>query len=80
MTQSTLSVRLDTDTKKAFDTFCSDVGMNASVAVNVFIKATLREKRLPFEVAQNSISELHRRIADANAGRNMTAHEPIEAK
>lgn len=50
MRQSTLSVRMDSDLKKQFDTFCSDVGMNASVAVNLFAKAVLREKRIPFAI------------------------------
>ena len=51
MAQSTMSIRIDDDIKKGFDKFCDDVGMNASVAVNMFVRATLRENRLPFEVS-----------------------------
>lgn len=50
MAQTTLSVRMDELTKKQFDEFCSEVGMNASVAVNLFAKAVLRERRIPFEI------------------------------
>ena len=50
MVQVTLSVRMDEDIKKRFDAFCADAGMNASVAVNMFARATLRENRLPFDV------------------------------
>ena len=50
MSQSTLSVRIDDEIKKSFDSFCNDVGMNPSVAVNMFIRAVLREKRIPFEI------------------------------
>ena len=50
MGQTTLSVRLDDDVKRRFDYICSDIGMNASVAVNVFIRAVLRNKGIPFEV------------------------------
>ena len=53
MSQSVLSVRLDEDIKRRFDAFCSDAGMNASVAVNMFVRAVLREKRIPFEVTGN---------------------------
>lgn len=50
MGQTTLSVRMDEDVKKALDEFCADVGMNISVAINMFAKAVLREHRLPFNV------------------------------
>ena len=53
MGQITLSVRMDEDIKKRFDAFCADAGMNASVAVNMFARATLRENRLPFDVVGN---------------------------
>ena len=51
MGQTTLSVRVDDDIKRSFDNFCNDAGMNTSVAVNMFIRAVLREKRIPFEIA-----------------------------
>lgn len=50
MTQTTLSVRMDEDIKKRFDAFCTDAGMNTSVAVNLFARAVLREQRIPFEI------------------------------
>jgi DNA-damage-inducible protein J len=51
MSQTTLSIRIDTDIKKHFDAFCADAGMNATVAVNMFVRAALREQRIPFEIA-----------------------------
>lgn len=51
MGQTTLSVRMDEEVKRQFDAFCAEVGMNASVAVNLFAKAVLREGRIPFEIA-----------------------------
>lgn len=50
MSQTTISVRLDSNDKKRFEEFCSAVGMNVSTAVNMFVKVVLRESRLPFEV------------------------------
>ena len=51
MAQATLNVRMDENVKKQFDAFCSEVGMNTSVAVNLFAKAVLRERKIPFEIA-----------------------------
>ena len=50
MAQTTLNVRMDEDIKKEFDAFCLKVGLNTSVAVNLFARAVLRERRIPFEI------------------------------
>ncbi len=50
MTQ-TLSVRIDSEVKKEFSSWCNGVGMNASTAVNMFIAKVLNERKLPFEVS-----------------------------
>ena len=50
MSQSTLSVRMDADIKKRFDAFCADAGLNATVAVNMFVRAVLREQKIPFDI------------------------------
>jgi DNA-damage-inducible protein J len=49
-THSTLSIRMDDDIKRRFMLFCSDAGMNVTIAVNLFVRAVLREKRIPFEI------------------------------
>ncbi len=51
MAQATFSVRMDEGLKKQFDELCSDFGMNASTAINVFARAVVRERRIPFEIA-----------------------------
>lgn len=50
MGQSILSVRMDETLKKEFDEFCAEVGLNSSVAVNLFVRTVVREKRIPFEI------------------------------
>ena len=50
MAMTSINIRVDEQDKRMFDRFCSTVGMNMSTAVNVFIKATLRENRIPFEL------------------------------
>lgn len=54
MESLTLNVRVDANDKKNFEQFCSSVGMNVSTAVNMFIKAVLREQKLPFEVKSDT--------------------------
>ena len=53
MSQTVLSVRMDENVKRRFDAFCADAGMNASVAVNMFVRTVIREKRIPFEITGN---------------------------
>lgn len=47
---STLSVRVEEPVKESFNDLCERMGMNVSVAVNIFIRTMLREKKIPFEV------------------------------
>ena len=47
MGQISMTVRMDSDLKKSFDTLCSQFGMSANTAMNVFAKAVVqREKSL----------------------------------
>ena len=48
---------LDSNDKKRFKEFCSETDMNVSVAINMFIKAVLRESRLPFPIECDIKSE-----------------------
>ena len=50
MSQTTFSVRMDSEVKRQLDEFCAMVGMNTTTAFNLFARAVLREGRLPFDV------------------------------
>ena len=57
MAQVTFSVRMDESLKNQFDNLCKEFGMNASTAFNIFARAVVRERKIPFEIsAQSSIS------------------------
>lgn len=85
MPQTILSIRMDDEIKKRFDSFCADVGMNATVAVNLFARAVLREKKIPFEIAGHddpfyslkNQARLREAMQQLEEGRG-TAHELIE--
>ena len=51
MSQSILSVRMDSGTKEAFASFCEEVGMSVSTAINLFARQTVREQRIPFAIS-----------------------------
>jgi addiction module RelB/DinJ family antitoxin len=50
MAQATFSVRMDEDLKHQFDALCTELGMNATTAFNVFVRAVVRERKIPFEI------------------------------
>lgn len=54
MAQVTFSVRMDETLKKQFDNLCSEFGMNATTAFNVFARAVVRERKIPFEIQASS--------------------------
>ena len=51
MGQSTVNVRVDTNVKRGMEEFCESAGMNVSTAVNLFFKAVLVQRKIPFEIA-----------------------------
>lgn len=71
MESLTLNVRVDANDKKSFEQFCSDVGMNVSTAVNMFIKAVLREQKLPFDVKASNY-DMYEKIKEAEEEMNNT--------
>ena len=50
MSQTNVNIRMDSELKKQFEAFCSDVGMSMTTAFCVFAKKTVRERRIPFEI------------------------------
>lgn len=57
MAQQTFSIRMDTQLKKEFDALVEDMGMNATTAFNIFARAVVREKKIPFEIGTQSTQE-----------------------
>ncbi len=53
MALATFSVRMDENLKKQFDILCQDFGMNTSTAINVFARAVVRQRRIPFEISSS---------------------------
>jgi len=47
---ATLTINTDEKTAENFYTFCEELGLDMSTAINLFIRTCLREKRIPFEL------------------------------
>ncbi len=55
MTNSTtnITIRMDSDLKVKADELFNDLGMNISTAFNVFVRQSVREGRIPFNISLN---------------------------
>lgn len=74
MESLTLNVRVDANDKKNFEQFCNSVGMNVSTAVNMFIKAVLREQKLPFEIKSDTYNKIiYEKLKEAELEMNNTS-------
>lgn len=65
MAQATFSVRMDEELKRQFDRLCTEFGMTASTAFNVFARAVVRERKIPFEITAPEPEITRKRAMDA---------------
>jgi DNA-damage-inducible protein J len=68
-----ITFRVDEDIKTEFDKFCNNVGMNTTTSLNMFIRATLRTRELPFTVT-DSDPKKQARAALLGAFKSAQAH------
>ena len=50
MAQTAMTVRMDSQQKAEFDKLCEQFGMSANTAINIFVKAVIRSKSIPFAI------------------------------
>lgn len=55
-----MTVRLDKEQKMQFDQLCSDFGMSANTAINIFVNAVIRTGSIPFKIAKSSDEKIRR--------------------
>lgn len=46
-----ISIRMDSDVKAQADALFNELGMNLTTAFNIFVRQSLREGRIPFEMS-----------------------------
>lgn len=50
MSQTALTIRLDSDLKRQFDTLCEEFGMSTNTAFNIYVRQVVRERKIPFTI------------------------------
>lgn len=51
MAQGAMTIRVDNNLKMQFDALCSEFGISANAAVNIFINAVVRTRSIPFSIS-----------------------------
>ena len=52
-TNTNISIRMDADLKAQADALFAELGMNMSTAFNIFVRQSLREGKIPFDISLN---------------------------
>ena len=52
-TTTNISIRMDSDLKAQAEALFSELGMNLTTAFNIFVRQSLREGKIPFEISLN---------------------------
>jgi len=79
-----IHVRIDEDIKKQAQQIFSEMGLDISTAVNMFIKQTVLNRSFPFLpsadpfYSDSNMAHLLKVKADADVGQNMAVHDLIE--
>ena len=78
-----ISLRVEDAVKREAETIFEEIGLSMTTAINIFLKAVAREKRIPFELSADpfysasNMAHLRRGVAAMNAGKGVE-HELIE--
>ena len=80
MAQSAVTVRIDSEMKSQFDELCEQFGMSANTAFNIFVKAVIRSRSIPFTIRGTNACALdlfmqQRRAAEASQEPEMSLDE-----
>lgn len=49
--KETISLRVDADTKEDAEKVFKELGLNTSVAINLFLRQVVRTQKIPFELS-----------------------------
>lgn len=75
---ASMTISVDDGVKRAFSSFCNDVGLSASSLINVFMVTTVRERRVPFAIA--APSSLRDEIAELESDVEISRRQFAEGK
>lgn len=67
MAQTAMTVRIDKEQKILFDQLCSDFGMSANTAINIFVNAVIRTGSIPFRITKTPDDKIRKKALEAFA-------------
>ena len=82
----TISIRLEDHDYSLLNDILKSMGQTKQTFYETYTKTVLRLRKIPFIIeadedpfySEENMAELKRRIADMNAGRNISEHELVE--
>lgn len=72
-----VTLRVDEDLKRQADALFSELGMNLTTAFNIFLRQSVREQQIPFQVSKNIPNAVTLAAMDASE-RGEDLHGPYE--
>ena len=80
MASTSVTIRMDENLKRRAEALFEDMGLNMTTAVTVFVKAAVRQNKIPFEISgdpvysEENMERLRRSIAQMESTGG-TVHE-----
>ncbi len=74
MPNTIVTIRMDSNLKKQADELFNELGLTFSSAINIFVRQSIREQKIPFEIAKS------KEIQFANIERLKQASEESDTK
>ena len=72
MATTSITIRMDENLKKQAETLFDDMGLNMTTAFTIFVKAVVRQNKIPFEIAADPF------YSEENQARLLAAKERME--
>jgi len=78
MATKQVTFRIDEELKKEAETVFEEMGINMTTALNAFLKATVREGKIPFELVSDEYA--HRKMAREKLQESLSESAKDDAK
>ena len=72
MSKTSMSIRLDSEVKEQAQQVFSDLGMDMTTAINIFLRQAIQYQGLPFDVRLDENRKLLEVLTDLDQNRNMS--------
>ncbi|HEV9393128.1 TPA: type II toxin-antitoxin system RelB/DinJ family antitoxin [Streptococcus pneumoniae] len=72
MSKMSISIRLDSEVKEQAQQVFSNLGMDMTTAINIFLRQAIQYQELPFDVRLDENRKLLQALTDLDQNRNMS--------